>query len=131
MGIYAPKIRQVSVRHDGTRVVLLERGKVIIELPWDAALDLSKAIHIQAKKAEEIAKAAKIIDDQAFLTRLGVPIGLTSNPAIKKEAAKEAAWNKALRKAIPPAKAGGIKSQAVFGTPRLIQKRPKKKGQGR
>lgn len=119
--LHVPKIREVSVRQDGKRVVLLEHGAAILDLPWDAALALARAIMAQARKVEELVKAEEIIGDQAVLMRTGFPLGLSSNPAIMKEAAKEAAWNTELRRAIP-----SIKSAEKFGMPSLIQEKPKK-----
>lgn len=118
--VHVPKVREVTVRQEGDRVLLLEGGRTVLELPWDAAVQLSKAILAQARKAEELVKAEQIIADQALLTRLGTPLGLTNNPAMLKAAANEAAWNRDLRRRVPLKRAGGIKSGAVFGTPKLI-----------
>jgi len=118
--VYVPKIRQVSIRCEGRDVVVLEEGRVVLVLPWDAALALADGIKAQARRIEELIKADQIVGDQAVLIRAGVPIGLSSNPDIMKEAEKEAAWNRELRRAIP-----SIKSAEKFGTPALRQGRPK------
>lgn len=125
--IKAAQFRTVTVRQEGARVLLLENGRAIADLPWEAALALSKALHIQGKKAEEIANADRIVMDQAILTRIGVPFGLTSHPALLKEATREAAFNSDLRRYIPPKRAGGLASQAVFGAPSVIRHDPKPK----
>jgi len=114
--IQIPKIRQVNIRIDGKNIILLEGGTLLLELPWDVALALAEAIKVQARRIEEGIKADEIIRDQALLMRAGIPIGLSKNPDIMKEAAKEAAWNTELRKAIP-----SIKSAEKFGIPALIQ----------
>ena len=111
----------VNVSQEATNVVVVKDGRVVFDMPWDAALALAQAIRIKALTAEEHAKAEAIIADQAILTRVGVPMGLTRNPTMLREAAKEAAWNSSLRRYIPLKRAGGIRSQAVFGTPTVIR----------
>lgn len=117
--IIVPKARQVNVTREGTRVALIVNGREVLAGEYDQFLELARALYTQAKLAEEHAKAEAIIYDQAILTRLGVPFGLSSNPDILREAAKEAAWNTSLRRYIEPQRAGGIASQAVFGTPTI------------
>jgi len=123
-GVYIPKIREAKVKQNGTRVLVLIDGKLVLDLPWEAALDLSKGIRIQAKRAEELAKAPQIIQDQAVIQRAGFPVGLTNNPDIQKEALKVAQHDRKLRKFMP----GGIKSQGAVGTPTLIKRPPPNKG---
>jgi penicillin V acylase-like amidase (Ntn superfamily) len=115
------KYKQVDVRREGERVQLLVDGREVLSGPHQPMLELARALYTQAKLAEAHAKAEQIILDQAILTRLGVPVGLTSDPAMLAEATKEAAWNSDLRRYIPPARAGGIASQAIFGTPTIIK----------
>jgi hypothetical protein len=119
--IFVPKIRQVNIRQDGDHVLLLEKGIAVLSMPWDVALDLSRAIKAKAKLAEEWAKANEIVMDQAFLMRAGIPIGLSARRDIMKEAVKEASWDTGLRKAIP-----SIKSAAKFGKPMIIRHHPPK-----
>ena len=111
----------VRVRQDGQRVLVIRDGRAILDLPWDAALDLARALQAQARRAEELAKAPAIIHDQAILTRMGFRFGLTSHPMLLREATKEAAWNRDLRRYIPPSRAHGIASQTVVGTPSIIR----------
>lgn len=118
--ILTPQVKSITVRQEGDRVLLIQNGQTVFNVPYDAALAIAKALRIKAKQAEEIARAEAIIYDQAILTRIGMPFGLTSHPYLQKEAMKEAAWNSNLRRYIPPSKAGGIASQAVFGTPTII-----------
>lgn len=110
----------LRVRHEGARVLVLKDGRSLLDLPWQAALDLSKALQAQGKRAEEIDKAQAIIADQAIVTRLGFRFGLTSHPALLRAATKEAAWNRNLRRAIPSHRAHGIASQTVVGSPRVL-----------
>ena len=117
----------VTVRQEGTNVVVIREGRAVFDMPWDAALQLAQAIFSQAKRAEELASAERIADDQAVLLRLGVPIGLTSRRDIQQEAQKRAAWDSTLRRYIPLARAkgvGGVRSQESFGTPRIIRHKP-------
>lgn len=123
--ILIPQYTQLSIRQEGTRVIVLHNGKALMDLTWDAAKQLSRAILIKALLAEEEAKAWDIIADQAILTRTGAPFGLTSNPAMLHEAGKEAAWNRDLRRYIRGKHAGGIESQATVGTPAIIRMNPK------
>lgn len=118
-------VREVRIRQEETRVQLIEKDgagwKVILDVPWDIALQIAAGIHTQAKKAEELAKASDIIFDQAILTRTGAPFGLSDHPRIKEEAAKEAVSNRTLRRALP----GGVRSKEVIGAPTVIVKPPK------
>jgi hypothetical protein len=117
--IYVPKIRNVTVRAEGNMVQLIEGGMLILELPWEAARVLSRAIRAQAARAEQSAKILKVISDQAVLIRQGFPIALTNRPDVFKEAGNEAAHNRELRRTMP----GGVPSGVVFGSPAVLAKR--------
>lgn len=117
-------MRSVDVRQEGGRVLILEGGRLLLDLPYDAALALAKALRVKGKQAEEETQAEHIIADQAILTRLGVPVGLSSRPDIQREAAREAAWNTTLRRYIPHSRARGIATQEIFGTPVIKQHPP-------
>ena len=101
-------------------------GKAVVDIPWNAALDVAAAIKEKAKDAEEIAKAEGIIFDQALLIRSGAPFGFSSHPDIQSEAAKESAHNKDLRRYLP----GGVKSTEQFGRPGVVR-HPPSDGSGR
>ncbi len=103
----------VSIRNEWDRVLIIVDGKSVIDMPWNKAHDLAKAITSKAFSAEEIAKRDQVIFDQALLQRAGWRIGLTSHPDMLKEAGKEVAWNSDLRKYLP----GNIGSQEQFGAP--------------
>ena len=122
--IHVPTLGTANIRQEGTRVQVLLNGKLVIDLPWDAAEALAKAIHVQAKRAEEWAKAQQIADDQSVLMRAGFPVGLSDHPAIVAEARKEAAWNSDLRRYMP----SSIRSGEVFGTPTISQQSQPKRG---
>lgn len=115
-------MQRIRIGQDGPNVIISFDGKPI-EMPWNAALDVSKALTIKARAAEEIAKAEGIIFDQALLVRTGAPLGFTDNPDIQKEAAKEAGWNSKLRRFIP----GGVhrrsQERGQLGSPTISQER--------
>ena len=121
--IYVPKITEATVSRDGLDVLVVMNGRRVIELPWEAALQLARAIVVQARRIEEQVKADKIVSDQALLMRAGAPFGLTSHPDLISEAKKEAAGNTVLRKNLPL-----IESRESVGTPTVIRHRPKKRG---
>lgn len=114
-------LKSVSVRQYGDRVLVIEDGRLLWDLPWQAALALSRGLQQKGKLAEEHANANSIIMDQALLIRAGIPFGLTNRPDMLREAVKEADTNRDLRRYLP----GGIKSEAIVGTPTIIQLRPK------
>lgn len=119
--IIVPKLRVIEVKVRNERVIVLEEGKAVLNMPWEMALSVGKALVKRAKVAEERANALQVIKDQALLIRAGAPVGLTSNPEIQKEAVKEATHSRELRRALP----GGIRSQSVVGAPTIIKKSPK------
>jgi hypothetical protein len=107
----------MSIRQDGTRVLILMNDKLVASMPWDAALHVAAAIKAKALQAEEIAKAAQIAKDQAIVTRAGMPFGLTSHPKIQREAMKIAQFDREIRRSNLPS----IGDQGVVGTPALVQ----------
>lgn len=119
--------KEFTVRQEGDRVLLIYNGRLVASMPWQAAENLGKALRVQARRAEEIAERERIVMDQAIVTRLGVPIGFTSNPHLLKTAANEAAWNSDLRRYIRGNRAKGIASQEIFGRARVVQHAPKEK----
>lgn len=123
--ILSAQFSQVAIRAESNRVLVIRNGQTVLDMPWDAALTISKALRIKALEAEEIDKVESLVFDQAILTRMGAPFGLTNNAAILKEATKEAAWNSDLRRYIRGKRAGGLESQAVVGTPNIIRTNPK------
>lgn len=118
--------QEVTIRQEGPKVLLLIDGRAVLDMPWDAAIEVGRAFIEQARKAEEVTKALSIAGDQALLIRLGVPIGLTSHPSIQAEAAELAQSDPELRRYLP----GGVKSKEVFGEPRVIRHPPRRKDNG-
>lgn len=107
-------MQRIRIGQDGPNVIITIDGRAI-EMPWNAALDVGKALIKKARAAEEIAKSEGLIFDQALLIRTGAPLGFSSHPDIQSEAAKEAAHNPQLRKYLP----GGVKATEQFGSPNV------------
>lgn len=97
-GVLIAQYREVTVRQEGTRVLVIADGRAVLDLPWEGGLAVAKALYRQSRKAEELAKAGQIVMDEAILLRSGAPVSLTANPDIRAEAKKEAAWNSRLRR---------------------------------
>jgi hypothetical protein len=125
MDISIPKPGNIRIRNDGFNIFLVSGTGVTVALPWSAALEVAKEMTAQARKIEEVVKANQIIADQALLIRTGIPLGLSDNPDIKKEALKQAQWDPKLRKYITGSRVRGIPSGEVMGTPGVIQHKPK------
>lgn len=124
--IFIPQFKDVTVHVEGSRVQLVQNGTLMLDLPWDQARRLARALKVQASKAEARAKVRTIIGDQALLIRKGIPLALTPDPSVFKEAGKEAAHDRDLRRFIP----GGIPSGVKFGYPKLIGTPPKGENRG-
>jgi hypothetical protein len=119
--ILTPKLHAVSVRCEGTQVVVLVGGRAVLNMPYQAAFEVARAIILKAQKAEEEAKKMQIAGDQAILQRKGIPVGFSNRMDIQQEAMKQAHYDPKLRKYLP----GGVKSEEVFGTPSVIKHPPK------
>lgn len=99
--ILVPKTQHASVIQDDERVLLVIDGRLVADLPPEAAIALGRALITKGRLAEEIVHRERVIADQALLFRSGVGIPLIVNPALRAEAGKEAAWNSELRRALP------------------------------
>lgn len=113
-------MKQAVVRQEGNRVLLFVEG-VMVDLPWEAADALAQTLSGKARLAEEIDKHEQVARDDAILLRAGVGVGLSSNPAVRKEAEDLAVNDRDLRRHMP----GGVRSKEHVGTPTLIQGKPK------
>jgi hypothetical protein len=113
----------ITIRQEGTRVLLIINGRAVADLPWEAAGEVARAMLVQARKAEEIAKHELVAMDHAILLRVGAPFGLAFDPRIRAEGEKAAQWDSSLRRYLP----GGVKSQEKFGTPTIIRHPPGRK----
>ncbi|MFA5377915.1 MAG: hypothetical protein WC455_19350, partial [Dehalococcoidia bacterium] len=97
--LFFPANEKVTVHTEGTRVLLLRNGALLLDLTWEGAKGLARALRIQSARAEQASKIPELINDQATLIRAGMPISLTTDPRIFKEAGNEAAHNRELRRA--------------------------------
>ena len=109
----------VRVRREDNNVQVIRDGKLVFDMPWDAALEFADAIKYQAHMIEEIVKREQVVFDQAILNRIGMPIGIINNRHLQAESMHEAQYNRDLRRFLP----GGIKSKEAVGTPtvRLVK----------
>lgn len=64
--IIIPKITQATVSRDGLDVLVVMDKRRVLELPWDAALQLARAMIIQARRIEKQVKAYKTESKEAF-----------------------------------------------------------------
>lgn len=92
-------------------------------VPYPHAIKIAGHIRAVAKLAEEQAKAVAVAFDAAIFQRAGVPVGLSSDPKIQDLQGNIAAWDRDLRRYMP----GGVKSQARFGKPALIDHNQRKR----
>jgi hypothetical protein len=81
---------EITIFRTGLEFVFVLRGKEWIRCPWQAALEIAKTVNNQAAALEEIANHSRVIEDSALLLRTGLPIGITGNRKILKEAWKAA-----------------------------------------
>ena len=104
---------EFRIHVEAEKVLLLLNGRLIAELPWEAAVTIGRGLIQKGHEAEEYAKHQLVIADQALLFKVGAPFGLTNNRDIIHEAIKES---------------GGIRSEVVFGTPTVIRHHPRNGG---
>lgn len=114
-------VRKLTIRAEGTKVLITMNDHTFWEMDWRKADELAALLRGQARRCEELEQAEQVAKDSALLLRAGAPFGLTDHPLIKDEARKIAAWDPQLRRALP----GGIKSEAQLGTPSIIKHPPK------
>jgi hypothetical protein len=110
-------ITRTTIRTAGGKVFVLIDWRKGFECGGPEAVELCGALKGLARQAEAHDQAEAIIFDHALLTRAGVPIGLSDG--MRGEVAKEAAWNRELRRAIP-----SIESREIFGTPTFQKEKP-------
>lgn len=111
-------MEMVRIRQDGAHVQVVKMdGTVLLDLPWDAAIQVANGMIHHAKEIESIVKHESIARDQAILIKGGYRIGLTNNKHIQAEAMDAALYDRDLNRYMGP----GIKSQEQFGTPTIKQ----------
>lgn len=82
--------RSVSVlpAPDQGKVLLLVDGKLIAELPWQIADKIGELLKAGARLVENAENPEKLIEAQADMVRLGLPVAMSHDPRILKEANK-------------------------------------------
>jgi len=119
--IIVPHLEEIRIKIDGEYVVLVSSKGSYIKIPYQVIPTLARSMRSQGKVVEERVNALRLISDQAFALRAGIPIGFTNDPAKQHQAGIDAAWDPNLRKQLP----GNIKGTTMFGTPTIIKHAPK------
>lgn len=119
------KRRLSKIGDEGPKFLTVTLGTRTWIIPRAGAARFRRAVVAKARDCEEQEKAEQIALDQAILMRTNAPIGLSSDPKIQDEAAKEAAWNRDLRRFL--AAPSSIRSKEEFGRPAFIVHPPKAK----
>lgn len=105
---------KATIRAEGPRVLVAVGGRKFLDLTWDAADELARAIIAKAREAEAHAKAEQLVADSGLLLRAGTGLLLSNDPRIVDAAKIHAAHDRTLRRAIP-----SIRSHEVFGLPSI------------
>ena len=113
--LIVPTTHVTRVIQEDDRVVVIQDGKKILDMPHSAALVIAAEIRRVALRAEGQAKAPQIARDVGLLTRVGAPFGLSDDPRIKDEARNLAAWDPQLRKV-----RATEHPREVMGTPTVV-----------
>lgn len=107
----------LSARREADMVLFLGNGRLLFDVPAEAAHQIWAATTGKAREAEELANAEKVALDAAILHRSGAPFGVAHAPVIRKEAAKLAQHDEKLRRYMKD----GIKSAEVVPAPTVTQ----------
>lgn len=97
-----------------TITVQLGRDFLVLEKP--VAHAVARAINLGKLRLDELNQAERIACDSAVLIRAGAGFGLSNDERILAQAKTMAAWDERIRRCMP----GGIKSDAVCGTPAVV-----------
>lgn len=112
---------------EGSIVHLIFNGKLVDSMPWEKALEISKALYQVSKVAESSAKAEGIIADEALLIRSGLAnrVGLSSDQRVLKQAWHDAQHDRNLRRYLPQPGDPNIKPSSVVHPPTVKAHPPK------
>lgn len=122
LGISWQKADEISrsVRSSaGPETVVVNLRDRSFEFSPPMAREFASALTAKAREVEEQERAASIALDAAILLRAGVPVGITSDPKIRDEAGKLAAWDSDLRRYMP----GGVRSAEMLGRPSILARK--------
>ena len=103
-----------QITREGERVLVIHNKEVVLNLPWEAAVEIGRALIALGRQAEQISRIEQVIQDQAILLRAGAPVQITY--AGFAEAVKEAQYNTRLRRYMANSM-GNIESKEEFGMP--------------
>lgn len=103
-------VLEISVQAVGPAVLVELRGQRWFEYNYRFANTVIKAIANRLLVLDELNQALRLIEDEALLLRTGLPIGLTKNKKIKREA-----WKRAEDIRIP----NGVEPTTVFYPPTI------------
>ena len=107
----------VDKEGDHYKVLLLVSGKRLASMGYKTAYHFGKALMYVAGLVEHLELPDRIIGDQAILMASGMPIGLTDNIDLRKEAQKTAETDRDIRRYIGTSK--GISEQETMGVPKI------------
>lgn len=110
------RIGDVLIEADADGFALISPAGWCIRFPLDVGPLVARGLREKAREADELRQANSIIADNGILAWMGLPVGLSDNPRIKRESRKEA--EKYLnREKRPP---GGIEPRGIVGTPAIV-----------
>lgn len=104
-------VGEISIKAAGPALIVELQGKRWFECNYREAPVIYKGVLTVTRAMEEEANAQAVISDEAFLLRTGLPVGLSSNSKIKREA-----WKQAEDVNFP----GMVEPQTVFYPPTII-----------
>lgn len=102
MDVLTPKANRTSIRVEGDHVLLISDGVLLMDMPYQVAIEIGRLLIAQGKQAETHAKRDQVVLQQAMLMRLSLPFGFIprTRPDLMHMAGNEAAWNTDLRRRI-------------------------------
>lgn len=84
-------MQHMGVREEAEKVVLVVDGKRV-ELPWQVAETIGKTLMQASRGVRDREDHARLVFDQAVALKSALPLLLTGEKGIVKEAAVEAQW---------------------------------------
>ena len=109
---------QVTLTYNETHVILLLNGVLVEEFPAKAAMAIGQQMINYGKLVENSEDPEVTIKDQAILNRAGVPVRLSLDPRVHKEANVMAQYDRDLRRSNIDSGIG-VKSSESVGAPEI------------
>lgn len=110
----AQKFNRMHIICDLQNVHLVAESGFVVTFPISVIPQIVAGVRHLARKAEEIDKAEEIIRDNAVMSWMGLPLGLSDNPEIRAATRTEA--EKFCGTKRPP---GAIEPRSIVGTPAI------------